>query len=36
MCVMRILEEEGEKGTEEIFEVIMIDNFSSLMTYTKV
>ena len=33
---MRILEgEEREKGTEEIFKVIMIDNFPKLITDTK-
>lgn len=35
MCVIRIPEEEREKGTEEIFEM-MIENFPNLMTYTKV
>lgn len=35
-CLMRIPEgEEREKGTEEILETTMTDNFSKLMSNTK-
>ena len=32
---MGITEEEKQKGTEEIFEIIMTENFSKLMSGTK-
>ena len=35
ICVIKILEEEKEKGTKDIFETILTENFSKLMSDTK-